>query len=75
MQAARRVARRVGLVPKHSICLTDKFPTHHIGKQMRFPPEVVERLRAIQWWNWSPERVKRAVPYLQNSNIEESFVW
>jgi virginiamycin A acetyltransferase len=42
---------------------------------MRFPPEVVERLRAIQWWNWSPERVKRAVPYLQNSNIEESFVW
>ena len=39
--------------------------------KMRFPPEVVERLRAIQWWNWSPERVKRAVPYLQNSNIEE----
>ena len=39
--------------------------------KMRFPPEVIERLRAIQWWNWSPERVKRAVPYLQNSNIEE----
>lgn len=37
----------------------------------RFSDETVERLLQIRWWEWPEERVLRAVPLLQSSNIED----
>jgi chloramphenicol O-acetyltransferase type B len=36
----------------------------------RFPPETVERLLAVAWWRWTPERVAAAVPRLLNTDID-----
>ena len=38
--------------------------------KFRFPPEVIEDLQRIQWWNWSRERIKAAAPLLMNSDIQ-----
>jgi chloramphenicol O-acetyltransferase type B len=35
----------------------------------RFEPELVERLLAIRWWDWSEERVRKAAPLLQTPDI------
>lgn len=35
----------------------------------RFSPETVERLLAVAWWNWPPERVDAAVPLLLANDI------
>lgn len=35
----------------------------------RFAPDVVEQLRAIAWWTWPEERVRRAAPLLQGPDI------
>lgn len=34
----------------------------------RFPPVVVGRLLAIQWWNWPEEKIKEALPYMEDIN-------
>lgn len=36
----------------------------------RFPPEVVERLMAIAWWRWPPERVEAAMPLLLDADLK-----
>lgn len=36
----------------------------------RFPPEIIEKLLLIQWWNWPHEEVIKAVPLLSNENID-----
>lgn len=30
----------------------------------RFAPEIIERLMALRWWDWGPERVRAAEPAL-----------
>jgi chloramphenicol O-acetyltransferase type B len=37
----------------------------------RFPPEVIQRLLAIQWWNWPVEKLQDASSYFNDIN---SFV-
>jgi chloramphenicol O-acetyltransferase type B len=37
----------------------------------RFPPEVIERLLEIAWWNWDDDAVREAVPLLSSNNIDE----
>ena len=41
----------------------------------RFAPEIVERLLALGWWNWPPERVEQAVPRLLSTDIEAFLEW
>jgi chloramphenicol O-acetyltransferase type B len=36
----------------------------------RFPPEQVEQLLRIAWWEWSDERIEAAVPALMDDDIE-----
>lgn len=36
----------------------------------RFAPEIIERLLAVAWWDWSEERIMAAMPLLLNENIE-----
>ena len=35
----------------------------------RFPPETVEALRSIRWWDWPPEEVEAALPGLMSGDI------
>jgi acetyltransferase-like isoleucine patch superfamily enzyme len=37
----------------------------------RFPPEIVEQLLRIQWWDWDDARLKSSVPLLSSRNVEE----
>ena len=40
-------------------------------KNIRFRWPVVERLLALQWWDWPEERVRANAPLLLSENIEE----
>ena len=35
----------------------------------RFPPQMIDALLNIRWWDWSPEEVKAALPFLTNGDI------
>ena len=35
----------------------------------RFDEATIESLLALQWWDWEPERIRRALPYLQAGDI------
>lgn len=37
----------------------------------RFPPEIVEKLLAMAWWNWPDDRLFEALPDMQTMRIEE----
>lgn len=37
----------------------------------RFSDVIVERLLRTGWWNWSLEEIRRAMPDILNTNIEE----
>lgn len=43
-------------------------PAKEIRK--RFAPDVVERLRAMQWWNWQEEKIRKAISAIQSGDIE-----
>lgn len=36
----------------------------------RFAPEQIEALLRIQWWNWSDERIVRALPAIMADDIQ-----
>lgn len=38
--------------------------------RMRFAPAVAERLRALAWWDWPPEKLAEAVPDMQTLEPE-----
>ena len=35
----------------------------------RFDEATIESLLALQWWDWEPERIRRALPVLQAGDI------
>lgn len=43
-------------------------PAREIRK--RFAPDVIERLRELQWWNWQEEKIRKAIPAIQSGDIE-----
>lgn len=36
----------------------------------RFPPDVVERLLHIAWWDWPAEKITRALPALRSADLD-----
>ena len=34
----------------------------------RFSEEVISKLQAIKWWNWSVEQIRTALPFMNNIN-------
>ena len=38
--------------------------------RLRFPPEIVERLQRVAWWNWDDERIARFLPLLLSGDVE-----
>lgn len=43
-------------------------PAREIRK--RFAPDVIERLRELQWWNWQEEQIQKAIPAIQSGDIK-----
>lgn len=43
-------------------------PAREIRK--RFAPDVIERLRALQWWSWQEEKIRKAISAIQSGDIE-----
>ena len=43
-------------------------PAKEIRK--RFAPEVIKRLLELRWWNWSEEKIKKAISAIRNGEIE-----
>ncbi len=43
-------------------------PAKEIRK--RFAPDVIERLKSIQWWNWPEEKIHRAIHIIRTGEIE-----
>ncbi len=37
----------------------------------RFEPDVIEKLKKIEWWNWTEEKVIKSIPHLSNNDIIE----
>ena len=48
-------------------------PAKHLRN--RFDTDVVARLLALEWWNWSDEEVLEAIPHLMNADIQDFFSW
>ena len=43
-------------------------------RRTRFPPDQIERLLAIQWWNWPKTRLDAAMPLLLKDDIEAFLI-
>jgi chloramphenicol O-acetyltransferase type B len=41
----------------------------------RFPPEVIQELLMIRWWDWSVEKLHDASSYFNNNNIQSFIEW
>lgn len=37
----------------------------------RFAPDIIERLQALQWWNWSDELIRDRVELLTTAGVEQ----
>lgn len=37
----------------------------------RFPPEIAKRIEKLNWWDWSAEKIGRAIPDMQALPIED----
>ena len=40
--------------------------------RMRFSPEMIDFLEKIEWWNFSPRQLEKAIPYLSSVELEHS---
>lgn len=45
------------------------IPAKEIKK--RFDEETINKLQQIQWWNWSPDRIQQALPYIMNGEVDK----
>ncbi len=38
--------------------------------KMRFADDVIDKLQNLQWWNWSYDKIKDNINYIQNGNLQ-----
>ena len=60
--------RAVGVKDVEPYSIVGGIPAKEIRKQ--FSPDIIARLRKLQWWNWPPEKIQSIIQYIQNGNIE-----
>ena len=60
--------RAVGVNDVEPYSIVGGIPAKEIRK--RFSPDIIARLRKLQWWNWPPEKIQSIIQYIQNGNIE-----
>ena len=53
-------------VPPYTI--VGGIPAKPIRK--RFTDDTIQKLEALQWWNWSFEKIKQSLPYLTSGDID-----
>lgn len=53
-------------VPPYTI--VGGIPAKPIRK--RFTDNTIQKLEALQWWNWSFEKIKQSLPYLTSGDID-----
>lgn len=53
-------------VPAYSI--VGGIPAREIKK--RFDPETIQKLKQLKWWDWSYEKIRHAIPYLKNGDVD-----
>lgn len=51
-------------VPPYTI--VGGVPAKEIRK--RFSPEIIKRMQALKWWDWSVEEIKNKFPYIMDGN-------
>jgi len=39
----------------------------------RFPPDVIQKLLKLKWWDWPDEKVKERIPLLLSKDYQELF--
>jgi len=39
--------------------------------RFKYPPEIIERLLKVKWWDWENEKIDRFIPLLKGHDIEE----
>ena len=61
-------ARAVVVKDVEPYSIVGGIPAKEIRK--RFSPDIIARLRKLQWWNWPPEKIQSIIQYIQNGNIE-----
>lgn len=45
---------------------------NHVVKQ-RFQPEQIEMLTEMQWWDWSEQQLKQAIPLMCSGDVEQFY--
>ena len=53
-------------VPAYSI--VGGIPAREIKK--RFDPGTIQKLQQLKWWDWSYEKIRAAIPYLKNGDVD-----
>ncbi len=43
-------------------------PAKEIRK--RFAPEVIEKIKSLQWWNWPEEKIQKSLTAIQSGDID-----
>ena len=38
--------------------------------KMRFPPHTIEKLLAVAWWSWPPEKIAAALPAIRAGDVD-----
>ena len=39
----------------------------------RFDKDTIQKLEALQWWDWSVEKIRRCLPSLMKGEIDRLF--
>ncbi|GMK43503.1 acetyltransferase [Paenibacillus glycanilyticus] len=67
------------IVGTHALVTKDVPPYAIVGGnparviKYRFPPDVIERLLQVKWWDWEVQQIEAAVPLLQRANLKPFF--
>ncbi len=48
------------------------IPAKEIRK--RFSEDVINKLKQIQWWNWSFAKIQQYLPYIMNGEVDELYL-
>lgn len=64
------------IIASHSV-VTKPVPAYHVAagsparvKKARFPDEVIAFLEEIKWWDFEPETLESAIPFITSVDIE-----
>ncbi|PSV21854.1 hexapeptide transferase [Photobacterium leiognathi subsp. mandapamensis] len=60
------------VITKDVASYTVVVANNHVVKQ-RFQPEQIEMLTEMQWWDWSEQQLKQAIPLMCSGDVEQLY--